>query len=69
MKTLELRALLQGKKKEVIISEEMIEVFNFWKSKREEPKPLEIFYAGYILSNPMVRQEYQKQMRMNKDKI
>lgn len=67
MKTLELRALLNNVEKEIPISEEIQTVFNIWKKKRKgEVEPLEIFYAGYILANPIVREQYMKsEFRIN----
>lgn len=62
METIELRSLLCGRNKKVIISEEIAESFRIWKEKRagEEINELEIFYAGYVLSNPVVRELYKK---------
>lgn len=61
-KTVELRSLLNGPKKQIVISKEIEETFNDWKEKRagENLDPLEIFYAGYILANPMVRDLFKK---------
>lgn len=62
MKTIELRSLLNGPKKKIVISPEIEKAFEDWKEKRagENLEPLEIFYAGYILSNPMVRDLFKK---------
>lgn len=67
MKTLELRALLNGQEKEIEIPTELIKVFNIWKEKRKDSvlDPIEIFYAGYILSNPVVREQYRKSKEIN----
>ena len=61
-KTIELRSLLKGPKKQVVISSEIEKAFKDWKEKRagENLEPLEIFYAGYILANPMVRDLFKK---------
>lgn len=62
MKTIEVRSLLNGPKKQIVISPEIEKAFEDWKEKRagENLEPLEIFYAGYILSNPMVRDLFKK---------
>ena len=62
MKTLELRALLDGKEKVIEIPAEIQKTFSVWKEKRkgEVVDPLEIFYAGYVLSNPVLREQYKK---------
>lgn len=58
MITIELRSLISGENKKIEISHEIENVFNLWKNKvNKEPEPLEIFYAGYVLSNPMVREK------------
>lgn len=61
-KTIELRSLLNGPKKQIAISSEIEKAFEDWKEKRagENLEPLEIFYAGYILANPMVRDLFKK---------
>lgn len=61
-KTIELRSLLKGSKKIIVISSEIEKAFKDWKEKRagENLEPLEIFYAGYILANPMVRDLFKK---------
>lgn len=67
MKTLELRALLDGKEKVIEIPVEIQKIYNLWKEKRgdEVLNPLEIFYAGYILSNPILRDKYRKSNQIN----
>lgn len=61
MKTLCVRKLVEGKKIEILIPEKILEIYSIWKLKRgDEPDPLEIFYAGYILSNPIIREQYLK---------
>lgn len=66
MKTLELRSLLQGKEKIIDIPVEVMRAYNEWKQKRKDAiiKPEEIFYAGYIMSNPIVRQQYQQDKKV-----
>lgn len=61
-KTIELRSLVKGPKKQIVISSEIEKAFKDWKEKRpgENLEPLEIFYAGYILANPMVRDLFKK---------
>lgn len=61
MKTLDIRKLVEGKKVEIVIPEKILEIYSIWKLKMGyEPEPLELFYAGYILSNPIVREQYLK---------
>ena len=62
-KTLELRNLLSGVKKETNIPSDIEEVFNIWKELNKKVSDsgiseLDSFYAGYILSNPIVREDY-----------
>lgn len=63
MKTFELRNLASGTLKEIDVSAEITMCFNSWKEKFEketsrQPNEMDFFYAGYILSNPMVRDKY-----------
>lgn len=67
MKTLELRKLIKDKTQLIPIPASIEEVFNVWLKKRQEKElniakinMLEIFYAGYILSNPIVREQYKQ---------
>lgn len=64
MKTLEPRSLLTEVKKEITIPTEIENIFNNWYKRIEKSENkielLEIFYAGYILSNPMVREQYKE---------
>lgn len=62
LRTIELRSLLNGTNRELVISADIERAFNIWRDKRkgDELKPLEIFYAGYILANPIVREQYVK---------
>lgn len=66
MKTIELRSLLQEKEKIIDIPVEIIQAYNNWKRKRKDDviQPEEIFYAGYIMSNPIVRQQYQQDKKV-----
>jgi len=61
--TIELRSLVNGENKEVPIPKDFEKFFRTWEKLRKESynksiEPLEIFYAGYILANPMVRDQY-----------
>ena len=64
MKTLEPRSLLTEVKKEITIPTEIENIFNNWYKRIEKLENkielLEIFYAGYILSNPVVREQYKE---------
>lgn len=49
----------------------MNEIFKIWKILREESynKSIELeeaFYAGYVLANPQVREQYKKFKKQNK---
>ena len=73
MKTVELRSLVSGTDKVIPIPKEIEEAYNIWKTKdvayrlkhnvKESTSPLEIFYAGYILSNPTVRELYKRSVQ------
>lgn len=64
MKTLEPRSLLTEVKKEITIPTEIENIFNNWYKRIEKLENkielFEIFYAGYILSNPVVREQYKE---------
>lgn len=69
MKTVEPRSLLDDYAKEIRIPEEIESAFNNWlkrirkikcKNRNQKIEALEIFYAGYILSNPVVRDQYKE---------
>lgn len=71
MKTIEVRSLLTDKKVEIQISVDMNEIFKIWKILREESynKSIgleEAFYAGYVLANPQVREQYKKFKKQNR---
>lgn len=71
MNTIEIRSLLTNKNVDIQIPQDMIELFKIWKNLRKESynksiEPEEIFYAGYILSNPMVKEQYRKFKKENK---
>lgn len=66
MKTIELRSLLNKSDMEIEIPTPIEEVFNIWKSQRKDKiEPLEIFYAGYILANPVIREKYKNLNKLN----
>ena len=68
MKTIEIRSLLD-KPKEISIPAEIQRYFNLWKCKRDlDVKPLEIFYAGWVMSNPAVKELYNEHERKLKNK-
>lgn len=70
MKTVELRSLLDGTNKEIDIPVEIAQAYSNWKEKRTDVvDPLEIFYAGYIMSNPVVRMKYRDaRLTINNDR-
>ena len=74
-KTVELRSLLNGSKKQIVIPKDFEKLLKTWEELRKESynksiEPLEIFYAGYILANPMVREKFkifiEKEIKNNK---
>lgn len=65
MKTTEPRSLLSDFPLLIDINPDLINVFIIWKKKFIEktgkiPSDVDCMYAGYILSNPIVREEYKK---------
>lgn len=65
MKTPEPRSLLADLPLMIDISPDLINVFTIWKKKFEEktgrvPNNMDYMYAGYILSNPIVRDQYKE---------
>ena len=65
MKTIEPRSLLTDLPLMIDISSDLINVFMIWKNKFEEktgrvPNNMDYMYAGYILSNPVVRDQYKE---------
>lgn len=64
MQVYEIRNLMNGKLKKIDASPELLVCFNEYKkliSKiQNECSEFELFYAGYILSNPIVRQQLLK---------
>ena len=65
MKTPEPRSLLTDFPLLIDINSDLIDVFVIWKKKFEEktgrvPNNMDYMYAGYILSNPIVRDQYKE---------
>lgn len=60
MKTIELRSLILGIPRVIKIPYEIEQWFHLWKkiAKKDKVDPLESFYAGYILSNPNVKEKF-----------
>lgn len=81
MKTVEVRSLLVNdihEKKEVTIPKDIENTFNNWlnrirkikcKNSNEKIEPLEIFYAGYVLANPVVRDPIQRSREIRNIKL
>ena len=67
MKTYEIRSLLNDEQKIINISPEIKNVFEVWLKKRKNInvsiEPVEIFYAGYVLSNPNVKDKYLRELK------
>lgn len=60
MQTVEIRSLLNENLRKVKIQEPLLKTFKTWyelfvKRTNREPTLIDVFYAGYILSNPNVR--------------
>ena len=60
MKTIEVRSLTNENLREIRIEEPINKSFKTWydlfvKRTHKEPTLIDVFYAGYILSNPNVR--------------
>lgn len=69
MKTPELRRLLENEILKIEIPENIETFFKAYCIKRTDVdiksiEPLEFFYAGYILSNPIVREEFLKEYNL-----
>ena len=66
MRTSLIQDLIKGKQTPIHIPYDIEESFEIWKEKinKKEIEPLEIFYAGYVLSNPIIREELKKEKRM-----
>lgn len=66
MKTVEPRSLLGDFPIMIDVNQELIDVFIVWKKKFEEksggksPSNIDYMYAGYILANPIVREQFKK---------
>lgn len=65
MKTPEPRSLLTDFPLLIDINPDLVNVFIIWKKKFEEktgrvPNNIDYMYAGYILSNPIVRDQYKE---------
>ena len=65
MKTPEPISLLTDLPLMIDINPDLINVFTIWKKKFEEktgrvPNNIDYMYAGYVLSNPIVREQYKE---------
>lgn len=67
MKTIDVRTLINKSdiKRTILIPQNIKNIFDIWKKRINDVKPnelneLEIFYAGYLLANPMLREELDK---------
>lgn len=67
MKTIDIRTLINKNdvKRKILIPQNIKNIFEIWKKRIKDvnpndPNELEIFYAGYLLSNPMLREEFDK---------
>ena len=69
MRTPELRRLLENEILTIEIPENIENFFNAYCKKRKKVdgkdiEPLEFFYAGYILSNPIIREKFMKEYNL-----
>lgn len=69
MRTLELRRLLNNEILTVEIPKSIESFFKAYCEKRKDVdnkkiEPLEFFYAGYILSNPIIREKFMKEYNL-----
>lgn len=63
--TVETRSLLNERLRKVLIDPSLMEIFNEWKKvfterMEREPTEIDLFYAGYMLSNPSVKDLFRK---------
>lgn len=73
MQTVEVRSLLNEDIREIKVEESMTSIFRTWyelfvKKTNREPTLMDVFYAGYVLSNPNVRNNFRlhiKEKRKN----
>ena len=68
MQTIEVRSLLNDDTREINIEEPIRNTFRTWyelfvKRTNREPTLIDVFYAGYVLSNPSVRSLFRIQMK------
>lgn len=69
MTTIEPRSLLEGKIRNIHPNEEIESIFRQYKklvqesSSKKELTDFDFFFAGYVLSNPTVRQQFKKSKR------
>ena len=68
LRTPELRRLLENEILTIEIPENIESFFNAYCKKRKKVddkdiEPLEFFYAGYILSNPVFREKFMKEFK------
>lgn len=68
MKVYEVRSVINNNAKEIKVSPELVLCFETYMKKLKEVRKdditeLEIFYAGYILSNPTVREKLLREVK------
>lgn len=68
MKTVEVRSLLSDEPREVKVEEQFQNAFKTWyelfvKRTNKEPTLIDVFYAGYVLANPSVRNMFRVQIK------
>lgn len=68
MTTIEVRSLLDESSREIIVEEYLTSVFRTWyelfvKKTNREPTLIDVFYAGYVLANPNVRNLFRLQIK------
>lgn len=63
--TIEPRSLLTDRLKEIVPNGEIVTMFNQWKKLmnercKSEISEMDCFFAGWVLSNPMVREQFKQ---------
>lgn len=63
MKVVEVRSLLNEKIREVEIDNSLTDIFKSWYEKfisrtNREPTLIDVFYSGYVIANPSVREMF-----------
>lgn len=66
MQVYDVRKLINGEKRKITFPEAIQSVFLEFKKLDENLTEQDLFYAGYILSNPVVREQFMKDKKEKK---